>query len=57
MKSTAQSTPPKKSAKVRGKNYGHHSGLHGEARNIRTRENKTRRAAARARKAAKRAAR
>ena len=50
---TNETATPKKATK-RGKNYGHHSGLHGEARIARTQQNKDRRAAARERWLAKR---
>lgn len=57
MKSAPVEQKPKKTSAQRGKNYGHHSGLHGDARKARTKENKARRAAARLRRFAKRAAR
>lgn len=54
---TPSESKPAKSDKKRGRNYGHHSGLHGDARKARTKENKARRAAARLRRFAKRATR
>lgn len=41
---TTEAKAPTKQGK-RGKNYGHHSGLHGDARKARTAQNKARRLA------------